>query len=121
MNKDQIILSADPKHFDSLQSFWCRLEVHGIADVADLVTAIQLYGHNIFGNGDGAHSGEGISSWNGYGEPSLGQAKLLGNYIRANNGFGYLFKAREGYQTQGEVHPELVKFSALRALVGNKQ
>jgi len=117
MNKDQIILSADPKHFEMLQSFWCRLEVHGIADVEDLVTAIQLYGNNIFGNGDGC-LGDGVTSWNHYGEPSIDQAMKLGNYIRASNGFGYIYKAREGYPAEGEVHPELVTFSALMALVG---
>jgi len=117
MNKDQIILSADSKHFDRLKSLGCRLEVHGIEDVVGLRFAINNFGENIFPNGDGCH-GMGIQSYNGYGEPSIDQATELGKYIRANNGFGYLFKAREGYQTQGEVHPELVKFSALRALVG---
>ena len=113
----QIILSADPKHFDWLRDLGCRLEVHGIADMADLVTAIQLYGNNIFGNGDGCN-GNGIQSYNGYGEPSIDQAIELGKHIRNNDLFGYIYKAREGYQTRGEVHPELVKFSALKALVG---
>ena len=114
---EQLIISADPKHFDKLMNLGCRLEVHGIADVEDLVTAIQLYGNNIFGNGDGCN-GNGIKSWNGYGEPSIDQAIELGKYIRNNDLFGYIYKAREGYQTRGEVHPELVKFSALKALVG---
>jgi len=115
--EDQIIISAATKHFDRLMNLGCRLEVHGIADVEDLVTAIQLYGNNIFGNGDGCN-GNGIKSWNGYGEPSIDQAIELGKYIRNNDLFGYIYKAREGYQTRGEVHPELVKFSALKALVG---
>jgi len=117
VSQDQIIISAATKHFDRLMNLGCRLEVHGIADVEDLVTAIQLYGNNIFGNGDGCN-GNGIKSWNGYGEPSIDQAIELGKYIRNNNPFGYLFKARSGYQTKGEVHIELADFSALKALAG---
>jgi len=114
---NQIIISADKRHFEELQKLGNRLELHGIADLEDFVTAIQLYGSNIFGNGDGCN-GNGIQSYNGYGEPSIDQAIELGKYIRNNNPFGYLFKARSGYQTKGEVHIELADFSALRALVG---
>jgi len=114
---EQLIISADPKHFDRLMNLGCRLEVHGIADVEDLVTAIQLYGNNIFGNGDGCN-GNGIKSWNGYGEPSIDQAIELGKYIRNNNLFGYCYKLRSCYQTKGEVHIELADFSALKALAG---
>jgi len=113
----QIILSADPKHFDMIEDLECRLEVHGIADVEDLVTAIQLYGNNIFGNGDGCN-GNGIQSYNGYGEPSIDQAIELGKYIRNNNLFGYCYKLRSAYKTKGEVHIELADFSALKALAG---
>ena len=115
--QDQIIISADLKHFDKLKKLECRLEVHGIADVEDLVTAIQLYGNNIFGNGDGCN-GNGIQSYNGYGEPSIDQAIELGKYIRNNNLFGYCYKLRSAYKTKGEVHIELADFSALKALAG---
>jgi len=118
ISRSQIIISADAKHFSKLKELNCILEVHGIADVADLVTAYQLYGNNIFGNGDGTRSGEGIQSWNGYGEPSHFQAGVLGSYIRYNKLFGYCYKLRSCYQTKGEVHIELADFSALKALAG---
>jgi len=114
--QDQIILSADPRHFDRLQVLECRLEIHDIASTDELVTAITLYGGNIFGNGDGCH-GEGICSWNGYCEPSLFQAEMLGSYIRYNNLFGYLYKLRSAYKVCGEINMTNLNFQALESLM----
>jgi len=121
MNKNQIIISADAKHFSKLKKLNCILEVHDVACPEDLQQALVKHGKNIFPNGDGCY-GKGIADWKKmYREPNHFQAEILGSYIRYNELFGYCYKARRAYQTQGEVHPELVKFRALKALVGNKQ
>ena len=117
VSEDQIIISADSKHLVRLKDLGCRYEAHDIASRNELVAAREIYDVPLFPNGDGCH-GKGICSWNGYCEPSPAQFKLLSEYIKTNDLFGYCYKARRAYLTKGEVHLELVKFRALKALTG---
>jgi len=112
--KSQIIFSADPYHFDELKELGCRIEVHNVASFEDL--QVLPFGNFIFPNGDGCH-GEGIKSWNSYGEPSVAQAKELGEYIRANDLFGYCYKDRGSHAERGKIDMSKVDFQALKALV----
>lgn len=112
----QVIISADPRHFRRLMLLDCRYEVHDVASVTDIESAIENFEWFIFPNGDGCHGDGPKFEWTEYSEPSKAQAKSIGEFVRYHQMFGYCYKLRSVFVAKGKVDLIRADFSVLRAL-----